>query len=42
MDALFSDSVAFWSLMSIIGSIIVLVVVGIRVAKLIKNTHSED
>jgi len=42
MDALFSDSVAFWSLMSVIGAIIVLVVLGIRVSKLIKTTHSDD
>lgn len=42
MDALFSDSVAFWSLMAIIGSIVVLVFLGIRLVKLINTTHSED
>lgn len=36
------DAVAFWSIMAVVGSIIVIVVVGIRVAKLIKTTHSED
>jgi len=36
------DSVAFWSVMAVVGTIIVLVVIGIRVAKLIKTTHSED
>ena len=36
------DAVAIGSILAVIGSIVVLVVVGIRVIRLIKNTHSED
>lgn len=36
------DAVAIGSILAVIGSIVVLFVVGIRVLRLIKNTHSED
>ena len=36
------DAVLIGSILTIVGSIVVLVVLGIRVAKLMKNTHSED
>jgi len=36
------DAVAIGSILAVVGSIIVLVVLGIRVMKLIKNTHSKD
>lgn len=36
------DAVAIGSILAVIGTILVLVVLGIRVAKLIKNTHSKD
>ena len=36
------DAVALWSILAVVGSIIVLVVLGIRVSKLIKTTHSDD
>ena len=36
------DAVAIGSILAVVGSIIVLVVIGIRVTKLIKNTHSKD
>lgn len=36
------DAVAIGSILAVVGSIIVLVVLGIRVAKLIKTTHSDD
>lgn len=36
------DAVAIGSILAVVGSIVVLIVLGIRVMKLIKNTHSED
>jgi hypothetical protein len=36
------DAVAIGSILAVIGSIIVLVVLGIRVSKLMKTTHSDD
>ncbi len=36
------DAVAISSILVVVGSIIVLVVLGVRIARLIKNTHSED
>ncbi len=42
MDALFSDWVAVGSVLSVVGAIVVVVVLGIRIMKLINTTHSED
>lgn len=36
------DAVAIGSILAVVGTIIVVVVIGIKVAKLIKTTHSED
>jgi len=36
------DAVAIGSILAVVGSIIVLVVLGIRVLRLIKTTHSKD
>ncbi len=36
------DAVAIGSILAVVGSIVVIAVVGIRVMRLIKNTHSED
>ncbi len=36
------DAVALGSIIAVIGSIIVLIVLGIRISKLINTTHSED
>lgn len=36
------DAVAIGSILAVVGTIIVLVVIGIRVMKLIKTTHSKD
>ncbi len=36
------DAVAISSILVVIGSIIVLIVLGIRIGRLIKNSHSED
>lgn len=36
------DAVAIGSILAVVGSIVVLAVVGIRIIRLINNTHSED
>jgi hypothetical protein len=36
------DAVLIGSIITIVGSVIVLVVLGIRISKLMKNTHSDD
>lgn len=36
------DAVLIGSIMTVVGAIVVLVVLGVRVTNLIKNTHSED
>ncbi len=36
------DAVAIGSILAVVGSVIVVVVLGIRISSLIKNTHSED
>ncbi len=36
------DAVAISSILVVVGSIIVLIVLGIRIGRLIKNSHSED
>ncbi len=36
------DAVALGSIIAVIGSIVVLIVLGIRISKLINTTHSED
>jgi hypothetical protein len=36
------DAVAVVSILAVVGTIVVVVVIGIRVGKLMKNTHSED
>ena len=36
------DAVAIGAILSVVGSIVVVVVLGIRIMKLIKTTHSED
>ncbi len=36
------DAVAIGSILAVVGSIIVLVVLGLRILRLIKTTHSED
>lgn len=36
------DGVVIGAILTVVGSVIVLVVLGIRISKLIKNTHSED
>jgi hypothetical protein len=39
---LMMDAVAVVSILAVVGTIVVVVVIGIRVGKLMKNTHSED
>lgn len=36
------DAVAIGSILAVVGSIVVIVVIGIRVSKLMKTTHSKD
>lgn len=36
------DAVAIGAILSVVGSIVVVVVLGIRIMKLINTTHSED
>ncbi len=36
------DSVAFWSIVTVAVSILVLVVIGVRVGRQINSTHSHD
>ncbi len=36
------DAVALASILSVVGSIVVFIVLGIRINKLINNTHSKD
>ncbi len=36
------DAVVVGSILAVVGTIVVLIVIGIRVGKLMKNTHSED
>jgi hypothetical protein len=36
------DAVAVVSILAVVGTIVVAVVIGIRVGKQMKNTHSED
>ena len=36
------DAVAFWSIVTVVATILVLVVIGIRVGKQINSTHSHD
>ena len=42
LSTLFSDPVALWSTLAVVGTLVVGVVVIIRVIKLINTTHSED
>lgn len=36
------DAVVIGSALTVVGAIVVVVVIGIRVSKLMKETHSED
>lgn len=36
------DAVAIGSILAVVGSVVVIVVLGIRIIKLINTTHSED
>ena len=36
------DAVFIGSILSVVGSIVVVIVLGVRIMKLIKTTHSED
>ncbi len=36
------DAVAFWSIVTVVATILILVVIGIRVGKQINSTHSQD
>jgi len=36
------DAVAIGSILAVVGSIVVIVVLGVRISKLIKTSHSED
>ena len=36
------DAVAIGSILAVVGSIVVIVVLGIRIMKLINTTHSDD
>lgn len=42
LSTLFSDPVALWSTLAVVGTLIVGAVVISRVIKLINTTHSED
>lgn len=36
------DAVVIGSILTVVGAVIILIVLGIRVSKLMKNTHSQD